>query len=326
MHFPGKPYHREEGRKEAMRPSCRVLVSFALSITLIGIPLPTKGNLTSGRTVGEQEREIPHRNGTPFTPFFRPFIGPDIAHTELFRSKGLSYVHSREFAESVCAVASGTSPFSPDPVPPRWITVAATWKMFLVNHDCEEKSPPSDTKDPRTPTGGKQADADIRLKEVSPFPHGVPSGWERIPGEDEGNIPTLLFRASLDYKAKTGRERTNPVLPRYVRMAALHIRTLLVDQWRKYRDFDIRGMEIAAKIIRAEKLGVFLHAPREVTLAKRELYRAHYVAAEGYYSILDTDLAFAAADDAAENLVALAGNRVFEQNKAIPKIIASQYQ
>jgi hypothetical protein len=275
--------------------------------------MPTKGNLTSGKTAKEQEREFPLRNGTPLTHFFRPFIGPDIAHTELFRSKGLSYVHSREFAESVCAVASGTSPFSPDPVPPRWITVATTWNISLVSDECGKKSPPSGTMDPRTSTGEQQTDADIRHEELSPTSRRVFSGWEWTAGEYEGGIPTLLFLASLDYKAKTGRERTNPVLPRYVRMAALHLRMLLADQWEKYRDFELRGMEIAAKIIRAEKLGVRLYAPRDATLAMRELYRARYVSAAGYYSILETDLAFAAADDAAENLVALAGKRVLEQ-------------
>lgn len=296
-----------------MRPSCRVIVSLALSIALIGIPLPTKGNLPFGRTGGEQGREIRLRNGPHLIRSFRPFIGPDIAHTELFRSNSLSYVHSREFAGSVCAVASGTSPFSPHPVPPRWRTVAEIWKMFLMNQDCEKKTSPSGTKNSGIPTGGQQTIFDTRLYGSSPYPRRILSGWERISGEAEGDIPTLLYRASLDYKTKTGRERTKPVLPRYVRMVALHLQSLLAGHWRKCRDFDMRGMEIAAKIIQAEKLGIHGHAPRDVALAKRELYRARYVSAAGYYTILETDHAFDAADDAAEDLVALAGKRALEK-------------
>jgi len=52
---------------------------------------------------------------------------PDIAIMPTFRSGDLGYVHSVEFAESVYAVASGTSKYSPEALPPEWMATASGW-------------------------------------------------------------------------------------------------------------------------------------------------------------------------------------------------------
>ena len=52
---------------------------------------------------------------------------PDRAYTEIFQSKGLGYVHSREFAEAVRDVAIGASKYSPKEIPATWRDDAENW-------------------------------------------------------------------------------------------------------------------------------------------------------------------------------------------------------
>lgn len=51
----------------------------------------------------------------------------DIAYTDLFRSEGLGYVTSAEFAKAIRAVASGESRYSPAEIPGAWRVAAADW-------------------------------------------------------------------------------------------------------------------------------------------------------------------------------------------------------
>jgi len=52
---------------------------------------------------------------------------PDLVSTEVFQSKGLGYVHTREFAEAVRAVAVGASRYSPKEIPASWRKDAESW-------------------------------------------------------------------------------------------------------------------------------------------------------------------------------------------------------
>jgi hypothetical protein len=51
----------------------------------------------------------------------------DVARTEIFRTKGLEYIASREFADAIVAVAGGASEYSPSEIPASWRAVAAEW-------------------------------------------------------------------------------------------------------------------------------------------------------------------------------------------------------
>ncbi len=51
----------------------------------------------------------------------------DIAYTDVFRSEGLGYITSAEFAKAVRAVANGESRYSPEDIPQSWRAVAADW-------------------------------------------------------------------------------------------------------------------------------------------------------------------------------------------------------
>ncbi len=51
----------------------------------------------------------------------------DIAYTDIFRSEGLGYVTSAEFAKAIRAVASGESRYSPAEIPGAWRVAAADW-------------------------------------------------------------------------------------------------------------------------------------------------------------------------------------------------------
>jgi len=68
-----------------------------------------------------------------------------------------------------------------------------------------------------------------------------------------------------------------------------------------------RADAIAAKIAKAEKMGIVKCNPRELAAAKAELDHARHEATEGHYNQAEVDAYFTAADKAADNLWALVG-------------------
>jgi peptidoglycan-associated lipoprotein len=68
-----------------------------------------------------------------------------------------------------------------------------------------------------------------------------------------------------------------------------------------------RADAIAAKIARAEKMGIKNCNPKELAAAKTELDHARHEATEGHYGKAEVDAYFTAADKAADNLLALVG-------------------
>jgi peptidoglycan-associated lipoprotein len=80
-----------------------------------------------------------------------------------------------------------------------------------------------------------------------------------------------------------------------------------------------RGDAIEAKIARAEKMGIKDCNPKELAYAKATLYHARHEAMEKNYNKAEVDGYFAAADKAADNLIALIGPCM---EKMTPKPIA----
>ncbi len=171
------------------------------------------------------------------------------------------FLRSGEFADSMDAVASGTSYYSPGFVPKHWRSAAAAWREQVRGRSVLR---------PGAATG---------------------EDWK------DGLCPSsLLFRAFLDYRAKTGRQELKPVYPYQVRKAAAELteRFEIVAQ---------RARRIESSIREAERLGAKECSPSELSIAWNELESAGRQAAENGYDIGRTESAFAHADRAAASLL-----------------------
>jgi hypothetical protein len=123
--FPSR-FRRKENGGEPMRTipsvfiSCLLLAGGTVSAYPFGDPLASvgAGAYLQGNTLADN----PGRTESPPVPGC-----PGLAYTEIFRSKGLGYVHSREFAEAVRAVAVGASEYSPKEIPASWRDDAENW-------------------------------------------------------------------------------------------------------------------------------------------------------------------------------------------------------
>jgi len=196
----------------------------------------------------------------------RTFVCPDLASTDLFRSKGLQYVHTLAFAEAVAAVAGGTSPFAPQPVPKEWSSVAAQWYLHLVAHDAE--------------TPGAQM---------------PPLRWEGFSADDAPCDPVLLHKASLEYRSIPGNGKAGVLFPYYVPIAAHELEEKILALAR-------RGERIAAKIALAERMGAAQCSPGTVAKAKAGLEGANRIAANDHYSPEFSDPTYGAAERLADEL------------------------
>jgi len=169
-------------------------------------------------------------------------------------------LRSGEFADSMKAVASGTSYYSPGIVPAQWRTAASAW---------------------REQVGGRAV--------------ARPGAVEESPGE--GICPSsLIFRAFLDYRAKTGQQDLKPVYPYQVRQAAAELteRFEIVAQ---------QARRIESSIQEAERMGARECSASELSAAWAKLDTAGRTAAENGYDIGKTEAAFAHAEQAAATLL-----------------------
>lgn len=109
-----------------MRTVLGVLVSCLLLSGVTATAFPFNDSLASvGTRAYRQGNDFAEKPGREASP---PAGGcPDLAYTEIFQSKGLGYVHSREFAEAVRAVAVGASKYSPEEIPAFWRDDAENW-------------------------------------------------------------------------------------------------------------------------------------------------------------------------------------------------------
>lgn len=198
-------------------------------------------------------------------PAQQAFLCPDLGRTDLFRSKGLDYVHSPAFAEAVAAVALGASPFAPPPVPPEWNSVAGQWFLHLAAHEAE----PSSAQ-----------------------PH--PFHWKSFSAEEEPCDPVLLHKASLEYRARHG--NAGVVYPYFVTMGAVE----LEERVGRLADLSDR---VASKIGMAERMGALQCSPGDVARSEKALASARRVAAAQHFDPDFAERPFLAADRLADDLV-----------------------
>jgi len=209
---------------------------------------------------------------------------PDLAHTPLFRSKGLEYVHTMAYAEALLVVAGGKSRFAPPPVPPEWQSAATNWTIHLLTHEAG-----------LTPRG---------LMGVL---------WPRFSSEDNPCDPRLLHKASLEYRARTGNGNAPVLFPYYAPMAARELEEML-------RPLSGRVDRIASKITTAEQVGAAECAPEKVARAKELLETARRATAEYHYDGVVIEPFYTLAEGAAEELMeerrmaAAGGFRCFSRN------------
>jgi hypothetical protein len=202
------------------------------------------------------------------TPLAQPaFICPDLAGTDLFRSKGLEYVHTLAFAEAVATVSRGDSPFAPHPVPSGWSSAAAQWYLHLVAHDAGA-------------AGGQLQ----------------PPRRERFPGDEPPCDPVLLHKASLEYRARPGNGKAGVVYPYYVLMGADELQE-------RIGHIDDLSAQVASKIGLAERMGASKCSPSDVARAEMALESARRIAAAHQYDPDYAERPFLAAERLADDLV-----------------------
>ncbi|MFA6147821.1 MAG: hypothetical protein WC899_06410 [bacterium] len=195
------------------------------------------------------------------------FLCPDLAITDLFRSKKLEYVHTLEFAEAMATVARGESPFAPQPVPNEWNSMVAQWYLHLFTADAAAAAgdPPSQ---PRM----------------------------RFSAEEEPCDPALIHKASLEYRATHGNGKVSVVYPYYVPMGASELQE-------KIGRIDGLSERVASKIGLAERTGASKCSPGDIARAEKALELALRTAAAHHY---DPDFAkppFLEAERLADDLV-----------------------
>lgn len=209
---------------------------------------------------------------------------PDLAHTPLFRSKGLEYIHTMAYAEALHVVSGGKSQFAPPPVPPEWQTAATNWTIHLVTHEAG----------------------------LAPqWLMGIL--WPRFSSEENPCDPRLLYKASLEYRARPGNGNTPVLFPYYAPMAARELEEMM-------RPLSGRVERIAGKITTAEQVGAAECSPQKVARAKELLGTARRATAEYHYDPVVIEPFYALADRAAEELLeerrmaAATGFRCFSNN------------
>ncbi len=206
---------------------------------------------------------------------------PDLAYTDTFKAKDLGYIYSAGFAESINAVASGNSTYSPPEIPAAWKAAAVEWREYL------EAYPEGEAGQSRQPAFTSR---EGRF-EIEPLL------------SKEACTPALLYLASLDYRAKAGNKGVTPVFPRVVRSAVIDLGTQVVAKNRMSPTFARRAAAVMAKITEAERMGAKDCQPGELAQAKAELSRARADAAAVRKGVQETDAAFAKAEQAADSLL-----------------------
>jgi len=194
------------------------------------------------------------------------FLCPDLGRTELFRSKGLAYVHTLAFAEAISAVAGGRSSFALPPVPQEWQDASSRWLMHLLTHD-----------------------AGLLPQSVL-----LPLG-EGFSSEEDPCDPQLLYKSSLEFRARPGNEAAGVAYPYYVPLAAHELERMILPH-------ASRAERIAARIELAERLGAAECSPGLVGEAKEALGGARRVAAERHYDAVLLEPSFADAERLADSL------------------------
>jgi hypothetical protein len=221
--------------------------------------LAVSGAMRTAASAGSEEKDGTAYGGS--------FLCPDLAHTELFRAKGLEYVHTMVFAEAMLAVAGGRSVFAAPPVPHEWQDAAANWSAHVAMHEAGLS--------PRLLGGAIQP---------------------RFSSEENSCEPELLYRASLEYRAQPGNGGAAVVFPYYPPIAAHDLEKMIAT-------LSGRLDRISSKIASAMQAGATKCAPGKVADAKELLEIARRVPSEYHYDAIVVEPFFARAESAAEGLI-----------------------
>jgi hypothetical protein len=221
--------------------------------------LALSGIMAANAPAGES---VPASKGAPEAAF----LCPDLARTGLFRSKGLGYLHTLEFAEAVSAVAGGRSSFAPPPVPEDWKDASSRWLMHLMTHEAG----------------------------ILPGSVLLPLG-EGFSSEESPCDPQLLHKSSLEYRSRPGNGSAGVVYPYYVPMAAHELEKVILPH-------SVRAGRIAATIELAERMGAAACSPTLVEAAKEALDGARRAAAERHYDAVSLEPSFSDAERLADEL------------------------
>jgi len=257
------------------------------------LPLALSIALSASGIAAGPPTVAPHRSALPDTAIhpdsdagiFRNLRGalcPDLVRTGLFRKNGLSYLHTREFAEAVSAVADGTSSFSPPEIPGHWPAAAYAWRMHLLAHEWAgtrgEAGAPSVGSIPGAP----------------PYDLRVP--WEGFPDAGETCSPFLLYLASREYRSRSGHEDARIVFPYLVPVAVDELEDMI-------RPFAFRASEIVARLGKARELDAKKCAPGKLSLAEVSLAEARDRVWTGHYDSGSIEPLFARAAIAVDDLL-----------------------
>jgi len=189
---------------------------------------------------------------------------PTIAETAQVRNKGIDYVRTREFAESVSAVANGTSSYAPVRLPAEWKGAANLWRETF-----------SSTGKARIAVMPWESGPG-RREVVLLLPSGAFAEPTQVGLDVRSCNSDLLFRASLEYRFRKGEEDVPLLYPHLVRKAASGIEKKIMAKMDSAARSAKRADEIAARIAQAEKAGGGCH-PQELARAKAELAVARAV-------------------------------------------------
>lgn len=245
-----------------------------------GFPVPATGSIAVGPP------PVFHA-----APPLLPHLTPDIAFTESFRDGGLGYVHSPAFAEAVSAVASGNSPYSPREIPASWGIVARVWKDHPFDGDFEASPHPRSRGSDRFLGPSSRGAVDALLPEPAPF------------RDEADRIASLLFLSSLEYRSRAGDRTLAPVTPTRVRMGAAEILTKVREGRTDVRRYAERLLDIASRIVLAERLGAAERLPRDLAQVRAEWRYARHALRDGTFNLQETEQSIRRAEEAADRLL-----------------------
>jgi len=233
----------------------------ALCFVLV-LAAPAGSALASGGTGYDRSPDAvsfsPPGTGQAVRPASFSFC-PVIADTKKVQSRGIGYIRTREFAEAVKSVADGKSSYGPRNTPEEWKGAANLWGSSVAS-------------------SGK-AKIVVMPGEVSPgkrqvvllSPSGATIDPARIGLEERSCNPELLFRASLEYRARRGQENTPLLYPHLVRDAAAGIGKTVTAKMEMAGRSATRLEETSKRIRQAERMGAGECQPKELARAKAEL-------------------------------------------------------
>lgn len=244
---------------------------------------------------------------------------PDIADTKPFREAGLAYVHTVEFARSVFSVANGTSKYSPRTIPAGWKSAAyGWWTHVATGAKAGIRYLPVEAGSESATLRTAGAPAAVRPSIQTTI--GRPIDWEKESLADTSCDPSLLFRASLDYRETTGREGLPLAYPYRVRLAADTLGRSISAKYEAANRLAAWSDAIHRRIEDAERMGAAICQPKELARVRAEWEEAVHAATAIERTLEEAEAAFARAEESSTELFA---QRQYASSRGIPCIQAN---